>query len=165
MYRILLVETPDYYNKKYLNTKELYQENIKEFHKRYIVLKTKLTDGKFKIKLIGFDNSVMAEYSKLNPNKIFNKIDSGPMANVKGSNLSLYSNYNPETSEKNVGFKDKEKALYTIDKIKKRPLRYQVYLISTMLGRAKNHPHQTKEMRDAIKIFQKWLDEYHKNKN
>lgn len=164
MYRILLVETPNYNNKKYLEVKQLYQENIKEFHKRYIVFKTKLSDDKFKIKLIGFDKSIMAEYTKLNPNKIFNKIDSGSMANVKGTNLSLYSNYNPETSEKNLGFKDKEKALYTINKIKNKPLRYQVYLISTMLGRAKNHPYQTKEMKDAIRIFQKWLDLYHSNK-
>jgi hypothetical protein len=105
----------------------------------------------------------MGVYDILSPSKVFNKIDTSPMAKVKGTNLTLYSNYNPETAEKNVGFKDKEKALYTINKIKKRPLRYQVYLISTMLGRAKNHPYQTKEMRDAIKVFQKWLDDYHKN--
>lgn len=164
MYRILLIETSDYNNKKYLQTKQLYQENIKEFHKRYIVLKTKLTDGNFKLKLIGFDKTIMAEYNKLNLDKIFSKIDSDPMANVKGTNLTLYSNYNPETAEKNLGFKDKEKALYTINKIKNKPLRYQVYLISTMLGRAKNHPYQTKEMRDAIKIFQKWLNDYHDKK-
>ena len=32
-----------------------------------------------------------------------------------------------------------------------------------MIGRAKSHPNQTKGMRKAIKIFQKWLDWYHKN--
>lgn len=162
MYRVILIETPDYTNKKYLKTKQIYQDNIAEFHKRYVALKTKKSDN-FKIKLIGYDGSVMGIYDNLFPSKVFNKIDASPMAKVKGTNLTLYSNYNPETAEKHVGFKDKEKALYTINKIKKRPLRYQVYLISTMLGRAKNHPYQTKEMRDAIKVFQKWLDDYHKN--
>lgn len=34
-----------------------------------------------------------------------------------------------------------------------------------MLGRAKNHPHQTKGMKDAIKVFEKWLKDYKKLKN
>jgi len=34
-----------------------------------------------------------------------------------------------------------------------------------MIGRAKSHPNQTKGMIEAIKIFQKWLDWYHKNKD
>lgn len=49
-------------------------------------------------------------------------------------------------------------------KIKNKSIKYQVNLVSTMIGRAKSHPYQTKEMRDAIKIFQKWLDDYHKLK-
>ena len=32
-----------------------------------------------------------------------------------------------------------------------------------MIGRAKNHPHKNKDMEEAIKIFQEWLDNYHKN--
>mgnify|MGYP006237962539 FL=1 len=31
-----------------------------------------------------------------------------------------------------------------------------------MIGRAKNHPHKNKDMEQAIKIFQDWLD---KNKS
>jgi hypothetical protein len=31
-------------------------------------------------------------------------------------------------------------------------------------GRAKNHPYRNKDMDAAIKVFQKWLDTYHKNK-
>ena len=33
-----------------------------------------------------------------------------------------------------------------------------------MLGRAKNHPNQTKGMRDAIKVFKLWLKKYKDNK-
>ena len=53
----------------------------------------------------------------------------------------------------------------TIKKLKKEKIRYQVYVVTTMLGRAKNHPHQTKGMKDAIKVFEKWLKDYKKLKN
>ena len=44
--------------------------------------------------------------------------------------------------------RDKEKAIYTLKKIKNKSIKYQVSLVSTMIGRAKNHPHQTKGMID-----------------
>ena len=31
-----------------------------------------------------------------------------------------------------------------------------------MLGRAKNHPHKTKDMLKAIKEFEKWMKNYKK---
>ena len=34
-----------------------------------------------------------------------------------------------------------------------------------MLGRAKNHPNKTKDMDDAIKIFNKWIKDYKNNKS
>ena len=54
--RILFVSTPNYKEKKYLNVKKIYQEKIKEFHKRYIKLICK-TDKKnnFSIDLIEFN--------------------------------------------------------------------------------------------------------------
>ena len=84
---------------------------------------------------------------------------------IKPINLSLYSDYNKLTSNKGFGFANKEKALDTIKKLKKEKIRYQVYVVTTMLGRAKRHPHQTQGMRDAIKVFKKWLNDYKKSKN
>ena len=78
-------------------------------------------------------------------------------------NLSLFSDYNPKTTTHGLGFKNREKALYTVDTIKNRPIKYQVNVIATMLGRAKKHPHKTKEMGEAIKIFSKWMANYKKN--
>ena len=49
--RILFVSTPSYKEKKYLNVKKIYQEKIKEFHKRYIKLICK-TDKKTIFQLI-----------------------------------------------------------------------------------------------------------------
>jgi hypothetical protein len=76
----------------------------------------------------------------------------------------LYSDEHPEKSLKNTGFKNKTKALETIKLIKKRSLHYQFTVINTMYYRAKNYPHKTSNMNDAIKIFKLWLDEYPEKK-
>lgn len=170
--RLLLLETPNYKNKDYLNTKKIYEDNIKEFHKRFIKLVVHRNKNlTFKIKLIGFDNQVKNTFNSLNPSTVFNIVDEMPIGQlmksnpkIKPKNLSLFSDYNKETTVKNLGFKDKEKAIYTLNAIKNKPIKYQVSLVATMLGRAKNHPNKTPEMDDAIKIFQKWLDDYKTSK-
>lgn len=160
--RLILLETPNYTNEKYKKAKEIYQENIQEFHKRYVKLLSKLNKNlPFKINLIGYDGKVKHVSNQIDPNNLFKIIDAMPMSknNIKPTNLSLYSDYNPKNTITGLGFKDKEKALFTIERIKNEPIKYQKSVISTMIGRAKTHPHQTKDMRDAIKIFKKWLDE------
>ena len=170
--RLLIVNTPNYKNKDYLLTKEIYQKLIKDFHKRFIKLITKVNkDDYFSISLIGFDGLVKKKFKKLDYKKIFSIIDKMPLGslmnnkNFKPLNLSLFSDYKPETTIKGLGFKDKTKALHTIKAIKNRPIKYQVNVISTMMGRAKNHPNKTKSMNDAIVIFSNWMNEYKKNKN
>ena len=125
---------------------------------------------KFSIKLIGYDGSLKKEFNTLVPRDIFELIDTMPMSNkfksskIQPLNLSLYSDYKPETTLKGLGFKDKEKALYTLDAIKGRDTKYQVNVVSTMLGRAKKHPNKTSDMDDAIMVFEKWLLDYKKSK-
>ena len=85
------------------------------------------------------------------------------LVTIISKNQSLFSDYNPNTTTPGLGNKDKKKALYTIKIIKKRDSKYQVNVISTMLGRAKKHPAKTKGMMDAIKIFKKWMKNYEKN--
>lgn len=167
--RILYVRTPSYQNKDYLKTKDKFEKNLKRFHKRYVKMITKINKEKlFKIKLVGFDGKVKKTYDKLSITKVFEDIDKMPMGHlrkkIKPINQSLYSDYNKSTSNKGFGFASKEKALDTVKKLKKKELRYQVYVVTTMLGRAKSHPHQTQGMRDAIKVFKKWLKDYKKNK-
>jgi len=77
-------------------------------------------------------------------------------------NTSLYRDDHPETSTKGTGFKDKQKALDTLKIIKNRDLTYQKQIVITMYNRAKFHPHQTKEMRDAMKVYYDWLKKYRK---
>ena len=168
--RVLLVKTPDYKNLKYKKAKKLYQTNIKQFHKRVVKLISKKTSNNFSIELFGFDGTKKQTFQNFDSRKIFKIIDKMPISKVlknkkiKLLNLSLFSDYNPKTTTYGLGFKNKEKALYTIKAIKKRNLKYQVNVIATMLGRAKKHPYKNKNMRDAIKVFSSWMENYKKNR-
>ena len=81
---------------------------------------------------------------------------------MKNTNKSLYNDDHPKTSTKGTGFKDKQKALDTLKIIKNRDMTYQKLVVNTMYNRAKYHPHQTPAMKEAMKVFNKWLKE-HKN--
>ena len=50
-----MIKTPDYKSSKYRLAKELYQKNIKDFHKRVIKLISKKVNTNFSIELFGFD--------------------------------------------------------------------------------------------------------------
>jgi len=166
--RILLVKTPNYKNPEYLRTKKIYQKEIKQFHKRTIKIITRINKTGFSVHLIDFSGKNRFNFKKLNVQKLFKKIDRMSTKNklsrkrLKLINLSLFSDYNPKTTTPGLGFKDKQKALYTLKMIKKRNLKYQVNVVATMLGRAKKHPNQTQGMRGAIAVFNKWMISYKK---
>lgn len=75
----------------------------------------------------------------------------------KSVNKSLYNDDHPKTSTKGTGFKDKQKALDTLEIIKNRDIVYQKQVVNTMYNRAKYHPHQTPDMKEAMKVYAKWL--------
>ncbi len=77
---------------------------------------------------------------------------------MKKINTSLYEDKHPQTSLKGTGFKNKEKALHTIKIISDKPINYQKQVVNTMYNRAKYHPYQTKDMKEAMKVFKEWLD-------
>ena len=160
-FRIILVYTDKYTNDEYIKSKEAYKKHIIKFHKRYVKLITyKSPKNNFKIQLIGFDGNVKKEYKNINVKKILKDIEKMPMGHLRNENLSLYEDYKPETTIKNLGFKNKEKAIYTIKKIKNKSIKYQKSVINTMYNRAKYHPNRTKDMEDAMKIFKRWLNKY-----
>ena len=165
--RILLVITPNFKDKSYQRVKKIYQSKIKQFHKRYVKLICKTNKNKtFSVNLIGFDGKIKKVMNDINHKLVFQIIDKMPLGKkIKPINLSLYSDYNPKTTTYGLGFKNKEKALFTINAIKNRSAKYQVNVVSTMLGRAKNHPNKTKDMSDAIRVFNDWMKKYKRNKN
>ncbi len=67
------------------------------------------------------------------------------------------ANKDPKKGVKNTGFKDKQKAIDTIKIVKKLDKIKQMQIILTMYYRAEHHPHKTKDMGDAQKVFKKWL--------
>ena len=166
-----MIKTPNYKNLEYKRAKELYQKNIKKFHKRVIKLRSKKISNNFSVELFGFDGIKKRSIKSFDIKKIFKIFDKMPKSKVlknkkiKPLNLSLYSDYNPKTTTQGLGFKDKEKAIHTIKIIKNRDLKYQVNVIATMLGRAKKHPHKTKNMNEAIKVFSIWMKNYKKNRD
>jgi hypothetical protein len=70
---------------------------------------------------------------------------------------SLYRDEHPETSTKGTGFKNKEKALETLEIIKNFDIIKQKQIILTMYYRAYYHPNITKDIKKAMNIFKKWL--------
>lgn len=160
-FRLLLVQTPNYDYVEYTKLKNEYNKNMYNFHKYNIKLITyKNKNYDFKIGLVGYDGELKKVYKKFNKLKIIEDIKKMPIgekeSKINKKALSLYEDYNPKTTMKGLGFKNKETALLTIEKIKTRPLKYQKSVINTMLYRSTYHPSQTKEMRDAMKIFKKW---------
>jgi hypothetical protein len=173
MYRILQVYTPSYSYPKYKKLKQLYQSNIKEAHKRLLKFKTKLSKNNksnktlkpdFYAELIGLDNTVKYTFKTVNKSTfktLFDKIDAMPLGylrpKTKKVGLSLYSDYKPEKTLKGTGFKDAETAKRTLKLISNRDLKYQKQVVNTMYNRAKYHPYQTKNMKNAMVVYSKWL--------
>lgn len=158
-YRLLIIQDNKLKSNKIDNSIKIFNKNKYEFHKRNVkLIKNKCNNCNFHIYLIGYDGT-KKKYKNFNFNKILSDIDKMPLSKFKTNDkkLSLYENYKKETTIKGLGFKDKEKALYTIDKIKNMPLSYQKQVINTMYNRAKYHPNQTEDMKEAMKIFKKWL--------
>lgn len=161
--RLLIITTPSYKQREYIKIKNIYNKYIKIFHKRYIKLLTiKSKSNNINIYLLGFNGKVMKQYKKINYKSIIKICDKYKISYLKNiypklnpKNLSLYSNYNVKKYIKNLGYKNKEKALYTINIIKNKSIKYQLNVINTMIGRANYHLNKTNDMKESIKIFKK----------
>lgn len=58
-----------------------------------------------------------------------------------------------------TGYSNKEKALKTLIIVQKLPSIKQQQIIITMFNRAKFHKYQTAGMRQAMRVYAKWLKE------
>lgn len=72
-------------------------------------------------------------------------------------NMSLYAPNQKREPIKGTGFANKDIAIKTLDIIKNLSDNHQVWIVTTMYNRAKYHPHRTKSMLSAMKVFHKWL--------
>jgi len=160
--KLIIIElvTNSYKNEKYKEIKQVYLENIYKFHKLNSKSITRLDKeiNKIEINIYDFNSKLVKNYKNFNLEKILKFIEKIPKDNLKNKqNLSLYDDYNPKTTIQGLGYKNKEKALYTIDKIKNMDKKYQFNVINTMTNRAKYHKNINENMKEAIKVFEKWL--------
>ena len=73
----------------------------------------------------------------------------------------LYTDENPATTIKGLGFKNAIMAQRTIRLTSQPGARYKQYwTIRAMRERANGHPSITDDMRAAIRVFDHWLDNY-----
>ncbi len=84
--------------------------------------------------------------------------------NSKTKSKDLYTDLHPKTTIHGTGFANEEAAQKTLELIKNRSLRYQFDVVNTMYNRAKYHPKQTSDMKRAMGVYKKWLNEYKKKK-
>jgi hypothetical protein len=130
--------------------------NMKNIKERNIKIKIKKVEEKmFELRILDKTKKIIKLYNYFsNFVKLYKYF---PIIKESETNYSLYSNDNPEKSL-SVGFKDEKTALETIKKIKNKSKVYQKQVITTMYNRAKFHPYITTDMKKAMKIFKKWLD-------
>lgn len=113
--------------------------------------------NRIKVCLYGLDGTIKKIWNKWPTWNIINKqVDTMPIRQ-KEINYSLYSDDHPNTTIHDIGFKNKEVAIKSLQKIKKIDKNRQKQIVNIMIQRAKYHPHQTKNMRDAIKIYETFI--------
>lgn len=77
----------------------------------------------------------------------------------KGGDLGLYAD-NPKGRKPRVpgtGYGTRKKALNTIKKLRGKPIGLKRQIATTMYYRAKHHARQTQNMREAMKVYRKYL--------
>jgi len=82
----------------------------------------------------------------------------GKLEKIKS--IELYTNAHPKSTVKGVGYKNKKIALKTLKLIKDESIRKQFLIVNILYQRAKYHKNQTKNMIEAMNIFEKWLNNY-----
>ncbi len=147
-----------------------YKDYKKELKKRNVKLNIKKNNNRsqlFNISLYGYDTKLKYVTNKSNPfQTIIKKIDSMVLGKIeKLKSIELYTNAHPKSTTKGTGYKNVAIAKKSLLLIKNKPKIYQYLVVNTLYQRAKYHKHQTKEMRDAMKIFTQWMKKYKKNKN
>jgi hypothetical protein len=173
LYRKLLLS----YSQDQIKKKKLFIQNYKDYEKelkkRNVKLSIKKNNNRsqlFNISLYGYDTKLKYITNKSNPfQTIIKKIDSMPFGRIeklksKLKSIELYTNAHPKSTTKGTGYKNKTVAKKSLLLIRNKPKIYQYLVVNTLYQRAKYHKHQTKEMRDAMKIFAQWIKKYKKYK-
>ncbi len=78
---------------------------------------------------------------------------------------NLYTDDNPSSTVEGLGFKDREKAEESVEKVKRLldedeiDTAHAKQICVTMEQRSKNHPHRNMDMKEAEKVWREYLEE------
>lgn len=119
----------------------------------------------FNISLYGYDGKIKYVTNKINSIpfiiKIIDEMPLGKLEKIKS--IELYTNAHPKNTIKGIGYKNKKIALKTLKLIKNKSIKKQFLIVNILYQRAKYHKNKTKNMIEAMDIFEKWLNNYKKN--
>jgi hypothetical protein len=162
--KLILSYSPDQERKKdrFLVEYQLHKSSLQKRHVQFSKKKVTTRSQLFQISLYGYDGQLKYITNKINSlPTILRKIDSMPMGHLeKLKSIELYTDSHPNTTVKGTGFKDEKTAKKTLKLIQHKPVRYQFLVVNTLYHRAKYHPHQTSDMKRAMKVFKSWLKTY-----
>jgi hypothetical protein len=166
--KLILTYSKDLIKKKY-NFLLKYKTFKSDLEKRNVYLIIKKDNNRsqlFNISLYGYDGKLKYLSNKITciPH-IIKLIDNMPYGKIeKHKSIELYTNAHAKTTIKGTGYKNKKTALNTLKLIKDKPLKKQFLIINVLYQRAKYHKNQTKDMIQAMNVFEKWLKKYKKTK-
>ena len=165
--KILLTYSKDLIKKKnnFLLKYKKYKSDLTKRNVYLIIKKNNSRSQLFNVSLYGYDSKLKYVSNKITciPH-IIKLIDNMPYGKIeKIKSIELYTNAHPKTTIKGTGYKNKKIALNTLKLIKHKPLKKQFLIINVLYQRAKYHKNQTKDMIEAMNIFEKWLKKYKKN--
>ena len=84
---------------------------------------------------------------------------------------NLYTDDNPSTTIKGLGFRDKEKAQESVEKLKSLLKKNEIdsnhakQICVTMEHRSKHHPHRNEDMKAAEGVWRDYLENLKENKS
>ena len=140
-----------------------YEKELDERNVKIKYIKNEDRNEHFSVQLYGYDGELKYRTNKVNCiEHVIELIDKMPMGHEelveKLKSLELYTDAHKNTTIKGLGYKNKETAQKSILAISKLPKDLQFKIINVLYQRAKYHPYPTEGMKEAMKVFKKWLD-------
>jgi hypothetical protein len=162
--KIILTYSKDLIKKKnnFLLKYKKYKNDLTKRKVCLIIKKDNTRAELFNISLYGYDGKLKYVSNKITciPHiiKLIDNMPYGKMEKIKS--IELYTDAHPKTTIKGTGYKNKKTALNTLKLIKDKPLKKQFLIINVLYQRAKYHKNQTKNMIEAMNVFETWLKKY-----
>lgn len=143
-----------------------YAKELDERHVKIKFLENKERDELFSVELFGYDGTLKYRTNKVNCiEHIIELIDKMPMGHEELTerikSIEIYTDAHKNSTIKGIGYKNKETALKSIELVKSYSKEKQFRIINVLYQRAKYHPYPTPEIKDAMKVFKKWLNGYY----